>query len=193
VVRAGRRHVSRALLAVAASALLAACGASVSSSATVGPTTATTATTVGATAAASASAGSSVTSAPTSTPSTSATLAARPSTTPSTAPATTKATAPPTTKATTPTTAGATITKFSAGSSTVSCPDSATQQVTLTWATSGATSVTVSIDGPGIYDTYAATGSVQVPFACGDAKHTYLLTALGGPSPVQKTIVVTRA
>jgi hypothetical protein len=44
-----------------------------------------------------------------------------------------------------------------------------------------ATGVTISIDGPGIYDRYNdTTGSALVPFACNGDSHTYLLTTVGG-------------
>ncbi len=50
--------------------------------------------------------------------------------------------------------------------------------VNTSWTTKGASSVTLSIDGPGIYNTFGATGATSVPFSCPGA-HTYTLTAHG--------------
>lgn len=71
-----------------------------------------------------------------------------------------------------------------------SCPGGTTQHpidgtpVTLQWQVTGAEEVTLSIDGPGIYDTYPAESSATIGFPCsgqeGDTQeHTYLLTAVG--------------
>lgn len=59
-------------------------------------------------------------------------------------------------------------------------------QIQITWVVKRATGVTISIDGPGIYDSYhGTTGLATVPFACGvgDTKHTYTLTTTGGSGP----------
>jgi hypothetical protein len=55
--------------------------------------------------------------------------------------------------------------------------------VKVSWVVARATGVAISIDGPGIYTHEpGTTGSVTVPFACGqyDAQHTYTLTTTGG-------------
>lgn len=82
------------------------------------------------------------------------------------------------------------IASFSAPSQ-VSCTTSTS--ITLSWATRNATSVTISIDGPGIYSTYPANGSASVPFACDGKPHTYLLTAKGPKGTVTSTRVVSKA
>ena len=46
------------------------------------------------------------------------------------------------------------------------------------WTTTNATKVTISIDGPGIYDEYPANGDTSLPFNC-STSHTFLLTAYG--------------
>lgn len=56
--------------------------------------------------------------------------------------------------------------------------------ITLEWKVNGASQVTISIDGPGIYGTYPATSTEQFNFACsgnaGDTQtHTYLLRTVG--------------
>ena len=55
-------------------------------------------------------------------------------------------------------------------------PNCTTNQINLHWTTQNAVGVDISIDGPGKYDSYGASGSAQVPFVCGGS-HTYLLTA----------------
>ncbi len=60
----------------------------------------------------------------------------------------------------------------------------------VSWATEGADRVTISIDGPGIYDEYPPNGQTTVPFSCG-SPHTYLLTAYGPEGdPATKTVTV---
>jgi hypothetical protein len=55
------------------------------------------------------------------------------------------------------------------------CPS----QLTLSWATSNATSVEVAIDHPGgLYDTGPANGSLQVPAPCAGDTQTYYVTAI---------------
>jgi hypothetical protein len=68
------------------------------------------------------------------------------------------------------------------GPESVDCADSEFSGfIRLRWEVVRATGVTISIDGPGIYDRYDDTaGSAVVPFACGDETHTYLLTTVGG-------------
>jgi hypothetical protein len=65
----------------------------------------------------------------------------------------------------------------------------------LEWEIARATGVTLSIDGPGIFDSYdGPSGSADVPFACGERRHTYLLTTTGGDgAAVSQEIVVRRA
>lgn len=61
---------------------------------------------------------------------------------------------------------------------TVDCHNGNFQYFTMRWSTTGADSVTISIDGPGIYDTYGPSGETGLPFSC-DTPHTFLLTAHG--------------
>ena len=59
-------------------------------------------------------------------------------------------------------------------------------QIQFSWVVKRATGVTISIDGPGIFDTYLGTsGQATLPFACGaaDTKHTYTLRTTGGTGP----------
>jgi hypothetical protein len=82
------------------------------------------------------------------------------------------------------------IASFSAPSS-VTCKAATT--ITLSWSTKNATSVTISIDGPGIFSTYSPNGSASVPFACDGHSHTYLLTAKGPKGTATSTRVVSQA
>ncbi len=61
--------------------------------------------------------------------------------------------------------------------SDVSCTSSTT--ITVSWSYQDATSLTISIDGPGAYATYGPTGSDALPFACDGNPHTYTFTATG--------------
>ena len=82
------------------------------------------------------------------------------------------------------------IVSFTANPSPATCEGPFIQ---LSWTTQNATSVTVSIDGPGAYDTYGPNGNADVPFACTEASHTYTLTADGPQGSTQQTITVFRA
>ena len=65
----------------------------------------------------------------------------------------------------------------------------------LEWNVARATGVTISIDGPGVYESYdGQIGSADVPFACGEPRHTYLLTTTGSDgAEVTQEVVVRRA
>lgn len=58
----------------------------------------------------------------------------------------------------------------------IDCHNGNLQNFTLSWTTQNATKVTISIDGPGIYDTYGPSGDASLPFNC-SSSHTFLLTA----------------
>lgn len=60
----------------------------------------------------------------------------------------------------------------------IDCHNGNFQQFTASWNVTGATEVTISIDGPGIYDTYPPVHEVSLPFTCPES-HTFLLTAKG--------------
>lgn len=74
------------------------------------------------------------------------------------------------------------------------CTNSTAGSVTVKWTIKRATGVSISIDGPGIYDSYAGlTGEVVLPYGCDQTvlQHTYTLTTIGGTGPaasVTKTI-----
>lgn len=110
----------------------------------------------------------------------------------STSSSSTTTTSKPTPSTTVTTTASSPqITAFNAAPNPATCPNaSATVQITLTWTTTNALGVTVSIDGPGKYADYGANGSAQVPFVC-SGSHSYTLTANGsGGHTAQRTITV---
>ncbi len=69
------------------------------------------------------------------------------------------------------------------------------QDVTLEWKVTGAENTTISVDGPGIYDTYGVKDSVTLSFPCsGDPgsyqSHKYLLTAIGPDGTKTRTLTV---
>ena len=129
-------------------------------------------------------------------------------TTPTTLPATTVAvvvpppvtTARPVSPQTTqvPTTAAPVlaVTSLSANPKTAPCGDTPTTEVTLTWKTTQAASVTIGIDNPGSFEQgLPPNGSFTLPYAgCsnGNNKVTYYVIAKGfnGVDAITKTIVV---
>lgn len=58
----------------------------------------------------------------------------------------------------------------------IDCHNGNLQNFTAKWSTTNATKVTISIDGPGVYDTYGPSGEASLPFNC-SSSHTFLLTA----------------
>lgn len=60
----------------------------------------------------------------------------------------------------------------------IDCHNGSFQYFTAEWTTTNAVRTTVSIDGPGIYDTYGPNAEVSLPFNC-SSPHTFLLTAYG--------------
>ena len=69
------------------------------------------------------------------------------------------------------------------------------QPVVLEWRVTGTEQVTLSIDGPGVYNTYPAEGSDTINFPCAGAEgdtqqHTYLLTAQNADGTSTETLVV---
>ena len=62
------------------------------------------------------------------------------------------------------------------------------------WSVSGADSVTLAVDGPGIYNTYGPKGSETFSFGCGDGSpgqtvsHTYTLVAEKDGKQAKKTL-----
>ena len=114
------------------------------------------------------------------------------STTTGTPSSTTKGSGSSTTGATTATTAapsGPEITSFTMSPNFIYCAGGDVD-LTLSWTTLGATSVVVSIDGPGAYNTFGPNGSETVGYSC-PGPHTYMLTAknAGGQSVVKTATV----
>ena len=72
----------------------------------------------------------------------------------------------------------------------IDCHNGNLQNFTASWSTSGATRVTISIDGPGVYKEYGPSGEDSLPFNC-SSPHTFLLTAYsadGGTATKQVTL-----
>jgi hypothetical protein len=66
------------------------------------------------------------------------------------------------------------------------CTNGTAGSVHVSWSIARATGVTISIDGPGIYDSYQGTsGSIDLPYGCDIAvlQHTYTLKTTGGTGP----------
>lgn len=82
-----------------------------------------------------------------------------------------------------------TITSFTTPDD-IDCHNGNLQEFTLTWATERASKVTISIDGPGIYDTYGPSGSASLPFNC-STPHSFLLTAYAADGTTTATKSVT--
>jgi hypothetical protein len=71
----------------------------------------------------------------------------------------------------------------------IDCHNGNFQNFSASWTTQNATKVTISIDGPGVYNTYAANGDTSLPFSCSSA-HSFLLTAYGPGGHVSKSITL---
>ncbi len=95
----------------------------------------------------------------------------------STTTTTTTTTAPPATAV--PGTPSPVVLKFASDQAQVACSGSKASSLTLTWLTENATTVTLRIDGPTVFNTYPPSSSVIVPYSCPAPQHTYLLTANG--------------
>ncbi len=93
------------------------------------------------------------------------------------------------------------ITSFQATSAAPNCtvpnPEASStvpsnpQQVTLSWTTRFATTVDISVDGPGVYrSNVGAASSITIPYGC-PGPHTYLLTAHGaGGTSANRSITI---
>ena len=74
---------------------------------------------------------------------------------------------------------------------TVNCASPTT--INISWSTSNATQVAISIDGPGPYKYYSGpSGSDSVPFACDGNPHTYMITAKNSSGQTTRTVTVTK-
>jgi hypothetical protein len=73
--------------------------------------------------------------------------------------------------------------------SDVTCTSSTT--INVSWSYANATSLTISIDGPGAYNTYGPTGSDALPFACdgNPHKYTFAATGPGGTTTTTNTVL----
>ncbi len=60
----------------------------------------------------------------------------------------------------------------------IDCHNGNLQDFSVSWTTTDAHKVTISIDGPGIYAEYPVDGDTSLPFNC-STSHTFLLTAYG--------------
>lgn len=71
----------------------------------------------------------------------------------------------------------------------------ATVSITISWKTTNTTKVDISIDGPGIFQTYpGSSGSDSFPFACSNSSNTYTLTGHGSDgTTVSRTTTVAKA
>lgn len=80
---------------------------------------------------------------------------------------------------------------------TEDCTGGSAGTIRISWKIANATGVTLSIDGPGLYDSYpGTTGTVDVPFGCSHQtlSHTYTVTTTGGSGPAARiTRTVTAA
>lgn len=68
--------------------------------------------------------------------------------------------------------------------------------VVLEWRVTGAKSVTLSVDGPGVYDSYGAEDSATITFPCegtagNEQTHTYTLAVAGPAGTESRTLTVT--
>jgi len=74
--------------------------------------------------------------------------------------------------------------RFFVGPEGIECADpSHSGFIHVRWEVRNVTGVTISIDGPGIYEDYEGlTGEDDLPFSCSQS-HRYLLTTVGGNGP----------
>lgn len=74
---------------------------------------------------------------------------------------------------------------------TIDCSSGGDQPFTISWSTSNTTKVTISIDGPGIWDTFPPNGEATLPYSGCSSPHTYLITAFGADgSTVTKQVSI---
>jgi len=87
------------------------------------------------------------------------------------------------------------VDSFAASPNFITCANELdSKSVTLSWTTTNATQVVLSVDGPGAYGTYGPDASQSVGYPCPpkgqQATHSYLITAENGSAQVQKSITV---
>ncbi|MDO8390579.1 MAG: hypothetical protein Q7V57_08830 [Actinomycetota bacterium] len=113
-----------------------------------------------------------------------------------TAPPTTPApTAPPTAPPTSPAPTGPKVKTLTTPSTNPTCAEVTANgnQATVSWSATNAASVSLSIDGPGVYaDGLPATGSYDIPASCGDTQIVLITSYDAGGNPGgTKTITIT--
>jgi len=64
-------------------------------------------------------------------------------------------------------------------------------EVTVSWSTTNATETVLSVDGPGAYGTYGPSASQGFSYGCGDATHTFTVTAKGPGGQTQQSVQFT--
>jgi hypothetical protein len=91
----------------------------------------------------------------------------------------TNAVAPPTEAATTPLASAPTpqITTFYVDLDDCPGAGAGAVKIQVEWTTRNATRVTISIDGPNVFDAYDAEGTTTIPFDCASDSHTYTMIA----------------
>ena len=133
-------------------------------------------------------------SAPLTTPTLSPTPAAVPTPTPAPTP---RVTPKPTPKPTPTPNTNPTIVSFTVPK-TEDCTGGSAGTIHISWKVANATGVTLSIDGPGIFDSYPGTsGATDLPFGCSHQQltHTYTVTTTGGSGPaarITRTVTATK-
>ena len=71
----------------------------------------------------------------------------------------------------------------------IDCHNGNFKNFNASWKTTNATKVTISIDGPGVYQEYPANGETSLPFNC-SSSHRFLLAAYG-PNGAKATRTIT--
>ena len=133
-------------------------------------------------------------SAPLTTPTLSPTPAAVPTPTPAPTP---RVTPKPTPKPTPTPNTNPTIVSFTVPK-TEDCTGGSAGTIHISWKVANATGVTLSIDGPGIFDSYPGTsGATDLPFGCSHQQltHTYTVTTTGGSGPadgIERTVTAAK-
>jgi hypothetical protein len=82
---------------------------------------------------------------------------------------------------------------------TEDCTGGSAGTIRISWKIANASGVTLSIDGPGLFDSYQGTSrAVDVPFGCShqNLSHTYTVTTTGGSGPaarITRTVTAAKA
>ena len=57
--------------------------------------------------------------------------------------------------------------------------------MTATWNVTGADTIYVAIDGPGVYEYVGPSGSTVLPFTCGDQQEYFLVAVKDGQQVIR--------